>query len=94
MCLVVLLGALVPRLTLALLWFFTTWTRVLEPWWLGFVGFLFLPYTTLAYVAIANYSGAVSVNNIAHLVIMLIALVVDFGAWGGSHRHYYRVRRV
>ena len=88
MCLVVLLGALVPRVTLALLWLLTEWTRVLSPWWLGFLGFLFLPYTTLAYVVIAHYSGAVTSQSIAHLVIMLVALLVDFGAWGGSRRHY------
>lgn len=90
MCLVVLLGAMLPRLTLAAIWFFTDprWTRVLEPWWLGLLGFLFLPYTTLAYVAIGHYSGAVSVQSMPHLIIMLMALLVDFGAWGGSHRHY------
>jgi hypothetical protein len=88
MCLVVVLGALVPRVTLALLWLFGDWTRVLTPWWLGFLGFLFLPYTTLAYVAIHRWSGDVTSQNMAHLVIMLIALLVDFGAWGGSHKHY------
>jgi hypothetical protein len=88
MCLVVLFGALLPRVTLALLWFFTEWTRVVVPAWFCFLGFLFLPYTTLAYVLIANYSGPVSAQNMVHLVIMLVALLVDFGAWGGSHRHY------
>jgi putative effector of murein hydrolase LrgA (UPF0299 family) len=90
MCFVVLLGALVPRVTLVLLWLLTDWTRVLNPWWLGLLGFLFLPYTTLAYVAIANYAGAVSTGNIVHLVIMIVAVLVDFGAWGGSHKHYRR----
>jgi hypothetical protein len=88
MCIVVLLGALLPRLTLALLWFFGDWTRVLAPWWLGFLGFLFLPYTTLAYVVIHHWSGNVSVQNMAHLVIVLVALLVDVGAWGGSRKHY------
>jgi putative effector of murein hydrolase LrgA (UPF0299 family) len=88
MCLFVLLGALLPRVTLVLLWLMTEWTRVLTPWWLGFIGFLFLPYTTLAYVGIYHYSGGVTSQNIAHLVIMLVALLIDFGAWGGSHKHY------
>lgn len=88
MCFVVLLGALLPRVTLALLWFLTEWTRVLHPAWLGLLGFLFLPYTTLAYVLVANYSGGVDTSNMAHLVIMIVAVLIDVGAWGGSHRHY------
>jgi drug/metabolite transporter (DMT)-like permease len=94
MCLVVLLGALVPRVTLFLLWLFTEppWTRVLQPWWLGLLGFIALPYTTLAYVAISHWSGAVSTSNMGHLIVMIVALVFDVGAWGGGHRHY-RTRR-
>jgi hypothetical protein len=88
MCLFVLLGALLPRVTLVLLWLFTELTRVLEPAWLGILGFLFLPYTTLAYVLIYHYSGAVTVQNMAHLIIMIIAVLADLGAWGGSHKHY------
>jgi hypothetical protein len=92
MCFVVVLGALLPRLTLALLWLFTDWLDVLNPWWLGFLGFLFMPYTTLAYVIIHHWSGNVSVHDMVHLILMIIAVLADFGAWG-SHRHYYRVRR-
>jgi hypothetical protein len=86
MCLVVLLGALLPRVTLVFLWLLTEWTSVLHPWWLGFLGFLFLPYTTLAYVLIHHYSGTVSVDNMVHLILMIVAIVVDLGAWGGSSR--------
>jgi hypothetical protein len=88
MCLVVLLGALVPRVTLALLWLFKDWTRVLSPWWLGVLGFLLLPYTTLAYVLIHHWSGDVSVQYMPHLVIMIVAVLIDVGAWGGSRKHY------
>jgi hypothetical protein len=90
MCLIVLLGAMVPRLTLAAIYVFTEprWTNVLSPWWLGLLGFLFLPYTTLAYVAIHHYSGDVSVHSMPHVIIMLVALVIDLGAWRGGHKHY------
>ena len=88
MCLIVALGALLPRVTLVLLYLFKDWTRVLSPWWIGLLGFLFLPYTTLAYVAIHHYSGDVSTGSMAHVVIMLVALLTDFGAWGGGHRHF------
>jgi len=90
MCLVVGLGMLLPRVTLALLWLFTdpSWTSVLRPWWLAFLGFLALPYTTLAYVIIHHWSGNVSVHTMSHLIVILVALVVDVGAWGGGRSHY------
>lgn len=88
MCFIVLLGAALPRVTLAVLWFLTQWLDVLRPWWLGVLGFLFLPYTTLAYVSIHHYSGTVSVQEMPHLIIMLVALVVDLGSWKGGHRQY------
>jgi hypothetical protein len=87
MCFAVVLGALLPRVTLALLWFLTEWTRVLNVW-LGLAGFLLLPYTTLAYVLIHHVSGDVSTSNMVHLVIMIVALLIDVGAWGGGRRHY------
>lgn len=90
MCLVVGLGMLLPRVTLALLWLFTdpSWTSVLRPWWLGFLGFLALPYTTLAYVLIHQWSGDVSVHAMSHLIVILVALLFDVGAWGGGRSHY------
>jgi hypothetical protein len=90
MCVVVLLGMVLPRVTLALLWLFTLWTSVLNPWWIGFLGFLALPYTTLAYVLIHHWAGGVTVHSMAHLIVILVALVFDVGAWGGGHRHYRR----
>jgi hypothetical protein len=94
MCFVVLLGAILPRLTLVLVWLFTTWTQVLQPWWLGFLGFLFVPCTTLAYVLIHLESGQVTLQSFAHVAILVVALLLDSGAWGGGRRHYYRTRRV
>ena len=35
-----------------------------------------------------HWNGAVSVNDMVSLIIMIIAVVVDLGAWGGGHRHY------
>jgi len=90
MCFFVLLGALLPRVTLALLWWLTTWLDVLQPWWVGLLGFLFLPYTTLAYVSIHHYAGHVAIDDIRHAVILLIAVLFDFGHWHGGHRYRSR----
>ena len=86
---------LLPRVTLVLLWLFTdpAWTRVLHPWWLGFLGFLALPYTTLAYVLIHQWAGNVSLHVVSHLIVILVALVFDISAWGGGRTHY-RTRQV
>ena len=85
MCLYVLIGLIFPRLALFLTWLFRReWVAVLHPWWVGLLGFLFLPFTTLAYVLIHAHSG--HVEGIAHLVIILAAFLMDVGAWGGSQR--------
>ena len=83
MCLVVALGLIVPRLTLAVLWFFTPWTAVLRPWWLAMLGFFFAPFTTLAYVLVHHWSGSVE-TSAAHMIILAIALAMDLGSWGGA----------
>lgn len=79
-----LIGWFAPRLTLFLLWLFTTWTDVIAPWWLGVLGFLILPYTTLAYTLIHHYSG--SVETVTHLVLLIIAFVLDGGIYAKSRR--------
>ena len=86
MCLVVLLGLILPRVTLVLLWLFTQWTAALRPWWLGLLGFFLAPFTTLAYVLIHHWSGSVE-TTVPHLVILAIALAMDAGSWRGARAH-------
>lgn len=85
MCLYVLIGLVAPRLALALTWIFRReWLAILTPWWVGLLGFLLLPFTTLAYVLIHAQAGVV--DGLGHLIILLAALFLDVGAWGGSRR--------
>ncbi len=85
MCFFVALGLIAPRLALVLLWLFrSSWVGVLQPWWIGILGFIGAPFTSLAYVLI--YANAGHVNGTAHWIILLIALFMDVGAWGGSKR--------
>ena len=85
MCLYVLIGLLAPRLALFLTWIFRRdWLAVLTPWWIGLLGFLLVPFTTLAYVLIHAHAG--EVDGIGHLIILLVALLMDAGAWGGSRK--------
>ncbi len=83
MCLAVLLGLIVPRVTLVLLWLLTNWTEALRPWWLGLLGFFIVPFTTLAYVLIHHWSGSVEMK-VGHLLILAVAFAMDAGSWGGT----------
>ena len=85
MCFFVALGLIAPRLVLLGLWFFReTWVAVLDPWWLGLLGWLFFPFTSLAYVLINAQAG--QVDGLAHTIILLIALFMDLGVLGGSKK--------
>jgi hypothetical protein len=72
-----------PRAVIALLWYFTDprWTNVIETRSVKIVGFLLLPYTTLAYVLIHHWAGKVDLDHPEHLAIVGIAVIVDVGAW-------------
>ena len=82
-CLVVLLAFFFPRVVIAVLALFTGYISsayhggLLIP----LLGFLFLPYTTLAYAWAINSHG--SVEGI-HLVVVIIAVLVDLGVLGGG----------
>ena len=55
-CLVALLALAMPRLTVALLWFFTSWFRgMFDTLFWPILGFLFLPTTLLWYTAVQHW---------------------------------------
>ena len=55
MCLFVILLFFGPRAAIALWWLFepARWNLTFDSFWLPFLGFLFLPMTTLMYVLVA-----------------------------------------
>ncbi len=89
-CLIVI-GLFMPRVVLAGIWLLSSWfsaayDTVIWP----VLGFLFMPYTTLAYMgAMLNNNHVV---NGLWLVLVVVAALVDLGFIGGG-RHYYWVRR-
>jgi hypothetical protein len=92
-CLVVLLGLLLPRVTMIFIWLFTNWfAMTFKSYIVPVLGFLFMPYTTLAWM------GAMLTNNytldIPWLIVLVVAIVVDVGNWGGVHigRRRWRAR--
>ena len=87
-CLIILLLLGLPRLVLFLLFLFggpapSYLGRAFEtPFW-PFMGFLFLPFTTLAYAWSRNTYGAVTGLGLAAVVI---GILLDLGLLGASRR--------
>jgi len=101
-CLFAVLLAGAPRVALVL-WWLTDPTRVtgtFHTWWQSFggvsfpnfvwplIGFLVLPWTTVAYVFVAP--GGLSMVD---WLILVVALLLDLGVHGGGGRESYRRRQ-
>jgi hypothetical protein len=83
-CVFILLAFFTPRIVLFILWLATNYlSRAYDSFLLPFLGFVFLPATTLAYAIAQNEFGGV--NGIG-LVVILIGLAVDIGLLGGGAR--------
>ncbi|MEL6890475.1 MAG: hypothetical protein AAFP84_02675 [Actinomycetota bacterium] len=81
-CLVIFLGAIFPRFTLVVIELFTNWNdRAFDSFWIGLVGWIFLPYSTLAYSAM-NALGD-PINGFGWAIVVL-GFVADVGGWFGT----------
>jgi hypothetical protein len=85
MCCVLLLVALVgPRLGLAVLWLFTDYlNRAFDSFLLPLLGFIFLPWTTLAFAVAQNSFGGL--HDIG-LLLVVLGVLADVGVLGGGAR--------
>ncbi len=85
-CILILLSAFAPRLVLFLLWLFNPGylSSPFSTWILPLVGFLFMPFTTLAYAFAWNQNGG-SVGGI-WIVLVVVAVLLDLGVIGGGAR--------
>jgi hypothetical protein len=83
-CVLALLAFLGPRLVLFLLWLFTDYlSRAFDGLLLPLLGFLFLPWTTIAWAIAQNeFRGT---NGIG-LLIIVIGVLADIGVLGGGAR--------
>jgi hypothetical protein len=83
-CVLALLAFLGPRLVIFLLWLFTSYmSRAFDNFLLPLLGFLFLPWTTIAFAIAQNELGGPS--GIGLLVIVL-GFLGDVGVLGGGAR--------
>ncbi len=83
MCCVLLLVALVgPRLSLFVLWLLSDYlSRAFDSFLVPFLGFVFLPWTTLAYAVAQNSMGGV---HDLGLVVVILGVLADVGVLGGG----------
>jgi hypothetical protein len=82
-----------PRFAILLVVFFSDYIgRAYASNFWPFVGFLFMPLTTLAYAWAINSRGSVEGFQ---LVIVVIAVLMDLGLIGGSAkgRHHHRKKK-
>ena len=77
-CLIALATLMMPRLTMFIIWLFTNWfTQAYNTVIWPLLGFLFMPYTTLAYMG-AMLNNGHSVSGM-WLIIVIIAVITDMG---------------
>lgn len=91
-CIFALIALISPRLALFLVWLLTPLLgRAFDTFLVPFLGFLFLPMTTLMYALV--YSPANGVSSFGWLLV-LVGLLIDLGSYGGSgYRNRGRFRR-
>ena len=82
-CLGTVIVLLMPRTALVFIWILTDWTtRAFETHFWPFIGFLFFPYTTLAYLA-------AMISNNHHVSggwLFLVMLALLFDVVGGARK--------
>ena len=86
MCLVVLLGLLMPRTIIVVLWIFTNYLgRAYESWILPTLGFFLLPTTTIAYAIAKNaMSKADGSLRASGVIVIVLGVFIDVGLIGSG----------
>ena len=84
-CFVALFALISPRVALFFVWIFSDWlSQAFDSWFLPFLGFFLLPWTTLAYAAMWVYG-----NNGVHgfeWFIVILAFFGDLSSYGAGSR--------
>jgi hypothetical protein len=81
-CLLAFLSWLSPRVAIVFVWLFTNrTTEAFTSFFIGLLGFVFLPWTTLAYVVV--YSVPFGVSGLGWFIVIL-AFVIDLSSYGSG----------
>lgn len=82
-CIAVLLALISPRLAIFFVWIFSdVLERAYDEWWIPFLGFFLLPWTTLAY-AVMWVAGSNEVTGFEWFIVIL-AFLLDLSSWAQS----------
>lgn len=81
-CAFLLFGFLGPRAALVYLWLTHYFDSAFQTMLWPLLGFVFMPFTTLAY-AVAMHNGGV---NGIWMLVLLVTAILDLGVHGGSAR--------
>ena len=85
-CLIALFALIGPRVALVFTAIFSNMiSRAIDEWWVAFLGWLFLPWTTLAYVVFYDLGTGREVQGIEWFLVGL-AFVVDISSYLGGRR--------
>lgn len=89
-CPLIILMLLGPRAAILVWWLVdqARWQSAFDTFLIPIVGFLLLPWTTLAYVLV--FPGGVEGLD---FIWLILAVLVDLGGYGGGYRNRDKVRR-
>ena len=83
-CLVVILAFISPRLALFAIFLFSDLlSRAFDSWFVPFLGFFLLPWTTLAYAVM--WASSDRVDGFEWFIVIL-AFVIDLGSYASRSR--------
>jgi hypothetical protein len=83
-CLIALVALIGPRVALVFTWIFSAMIgRAIDSWLVAVLGFIFLPWTTLAYVVMYDVGTGFEVEGIEWFLVG-IAFVADVGSYVGG----------
>lgn len=84
-CVLALLVFFGPRVVLICAWLFTNWYDAFGSTVVALAGLVFLPWTSLAWMyTFFHNSGQASG---IYVVLIVVAVIVDLGAYGGGTRY-------
>jgi hypothetical protein len=87
-CLLFLAVLLFPRVVLVVMYLTSNYLqRAYHELLIPILGFLFLPLTTITYAWLMNSHLPLSG---VYVIILIVAVIVDIGGWGGGEYHRRR----
>ncbi len=91
-CLFALLAVITPRVAMVCLWLFTdAFSRAFDSALWPLLGFFFMPYTALAYMAAMIYNDHQLTGG--WIVLLIVAVIADLGSGEEAGRSGSRKRR-